>query len=89
MASDLDFLMTHANSIGEFLDTGNGTIVLVIIGFGLVVHALYKARGTGDVAEAVETAEKPSQESGPLIRSQEPYAPPSSHAHLWPTIQPV
>ena len=88
MVSDFDFLLDNAKGIGAFLDTGWGTLVLAAVGLGVVAHALYKASSAEQAVNDVESAAEPRQESGPLIRPQESYAPPSSHEHLLPTIQP-
>ena len=64
MVSDPDFLMTHANSIGDF-DTGMGTIVLVIIGFGLVFHALYKPEAPGMWQRQSILQKNPAKKAGP------------------------
>ena len=44
MAGDIEFIITSANSIGNFLATGIGTLVLVAIGFTLIGHALYRTK---------------------------------------------
>ena len=75
MAGDIEFIVTSVNSIGNFLVTGIGTALLVVIGFALVGHALYRTRqAKTETGVAIPSEEDADQEpvrlqSAPLTAS--------------------
>lgn len=42
MVSDLDFLLTHANEVLAFLDTGWGSVSLGVVGLGIITLGAYR-----------------------------------------------
>jgi hypothetical protein len=65
---DLHFVMGYAVPVGNFLATGWGTALLIIVGFGCLIYANYRQRSAPSTPAE---ASAPTEEQVPATESEE------------------